>query len=85
MFNPFRKPEPPLLLADPVLPAPELWRSANALFDHPRGCRCSTCTLAANLGQVVQEQRAIQPDARPEPTQTRVVFKQRKRRLKETI
>lgn len=26
------------------------WSNANRMFDHPTGCRCSTCTLAARLG-----------------------------------
>lgn len=47
-----KKPEP-LLLTCPVdeeVPAAADWNRANALFDHPRSCRCSTCRLSAELG-----------------------------------
>jgi hypothetical protein len=39
-----------------VRPRPADWLRANRLFGHPRGCRCSTCCLAADLGRVVRDQ-----------------------------
>jgi hypothetical protein len=49
--------EAPLVLTDAIVPEREDWRRANRLFDHVRGCRCSTCKLAADLGRVVRGQR----------------------------
>lgn len=44
-------------LATPPPPQPEDYRRANLLLDHRRGCRCSTCALAAGLGAMIREQR----------------------------
>jgi hypothetical protein len=50
--------EKPLLLTNAIVPERRDWRNANKMFVHPRGCRCSTCQLAADLGVVVRQQRA---------------------------
>lgn len=50
------KPLPSLLLTTPADTEEQDYQRANALFEHPRGCRCSTCCLAAGLGYIVRKQ-----------------------------
>jgi hypothetical protein len=49
---------PPVLpeLFPPVEATAADWRRANALFDHRRPCRCSTCALAAGLSAIIRKQ-----------------------------
>lgn len=54
MFGWFRRapviPEPePFLLDKPIKPTAAEWKRANRHFEHPLKCRCSTCTLFAEL------------------------------------
>ena len=37
-----------------AVPQPREWLNANRLFEHPRGCRCSTCELAAGLAAYIR-------------------------------
>lgn len=34
---------------------------ANRLLDHPRGCLCLTCELAARLGATIRRQEGLEP------------------------
>lgn len=50
----------PLTLTDRVgRPATREWTVANRLFDHPRGCRCSTCGLVATLAAMIRRDEEI--------------------------
>ena len=53
--------ERPLPLTGMVVPEKCDWQNANKMFNHPRGCRCSTCQLAADLGVMVRQQTEPQP------------------------
>lgn len=52
----------PLLLLDPANPkilTRADWKRANQLFEHPSGCQCSTCHLAATLGHWIRKQENV--------------------------
>jgi hypothetical protein len=54
--RPVRRPadvDPTLLTAKPEK---RDWATAACLLDHPSGCRCSTCDLAARLGRIIRSQ-----------------------------
>lgn len=61
------RPPPPRSQAAPLDLTPAMavrprsgdWRRANRLFEHPTGCRCSTCRLAADLGRAVRDQEKL--------------------------
>mgnify|MGYP001567219494 CR=1 FL=1 len=46
--------EEPLLLTNRVKPKVREWNVANRLFQHVRGCRCSTCRLSAELAAMIR-------------------------------
>ena len=53
-----RPPDPaPLLLRmdRAIRPTATMWNRANALFEHPTGCRCSTCTTTAELAWLIRD------------------------------
>jgi hypothetical protein len=58
------RPSPPASQAAPILeltkkmvlkPSPAQWLRANKMFEHPRGCRCSTCRLVAEMAVMIQD------------------------------
>jgi hypothetical protein len=53
--------QPPLELtvAMAIRPHAADWRRANRMFEHPAGCRCSTCHLVADLGRAVRDQEGL--------------------------
>jgi hypothetical protein len=51
------KPEPaPLQLTKAMMlkPTAAQWKRANDMFEHPHGCRCSTCRLVAELAVMIK-------------------------------
>lgn len=58
------RPPPPASQEPPVLeltkrmelrPSAAQWLRANRMFEHPRGCRCSTCRSTAELAVMIQD------------------------------
>ena len=49
--------EVPLELTKKMIlkPTPAQWLRANRMFEHPRGCRCSTCRLVAEMAVMIQD------------------------------
>jgi len=56
-----RPPDPaPLLLTKAMMlkPTAAQWKRANEIFEHPRGCRCSTCRLVAEMAVMIKNHDA---------------------------